>query len=95
MALCFHPQILRKRLYNFSINSLRHANFTNLSGESAEVLKVQFRTSGDGCTPTVSRSDNQKALNKLRDAINNKYSYMEPLKPYPEVFLICKHSNRH
>ena len=81
-ALVFSTNLKPNHDYRFGINSQSAQNFKSVRGEPAEVLVVQFRTAGDGLessgnSATVSKQDNQKAINELRKAIDNKYSYKD------------------
>ncbi|MBC8378734.1 MAG: hypothetical protein H8E62_06130, partial [Planctomycetes bacterium] len=68
--------------YSFSVNCTSAQNFKSVRGEPAEILFVQFRTAGTGEEPSKSassetKSHNQQAVQNLRGAIDNAYSYKD------------------
>jgi hypothetical protein len=79
--------------YWLSVNNDRFQNFTSRSGEPAEPYPIQFRTGAGGGTsssteadepsggdPSLTAADNRRAVNLLRAAIRNHYSYRDRLK---------------
>lgn len=81
-ALVFATDLKPNHDYTFGINSPSSKNFKSASGEPAEVLVVQFRTAGaDGepseNPPKISEEANRQAIDKLRQAIENHYSYKD------------------
>lgn len=81
-AFVFSANLKPNHDYTFGINSPSFKNFKSASGEPAEVLVVQFQTTGeDGqpsqTTPAASKEDNQQAIAALRSAIDDHYSYKE------------------
>ncbi|MCI0498143.1 MAG: S41 family peptidase [Planctomycetales bacterium] len=68
--------------YSFGINCPSAGNFKSVTGESAENTVVQFRTMGSDESPSensaaVSNEQNQQAVQKLREAIENAYAYKD------------------
>jgi hypothetical protein len=74
--------------YWISVNSDRFQNFTNRNGEVAEVYPIQFRTgAGSGIrredasdSEMLTPRENRRALNLLRTALRDHYSYRDRLK---------------
>ncbi len=74
--------------YWLSINNDRFRNFTNRKGESAVPYPIAFRTGGAGSTTSatsdggaaqLTEKENRKAVNLLRAALRNHYSYYDRL----------------
>ncbi|MBN1392662.1 MAG: Ig-like domain-containing protein [Sedimentisphaerales bacterium] len=65
--------------YQLSINCPSYQNFKNTQGESAEPYPIEFRTgSGKGAKAEASNStDNAEAIEELRRAIDEDYSYRD------------------
>lgn len=81
-AFVFAADLKPNHSYTFGINSPSHQNFKSASGEPAEVLVVQFQTTGeDGKSSenvaTVSKEENRQAIQALREDIDNNYSYKD------------------
>jgi len=79
-AFVFSAKLEPNHNYTFGINSPSYQNFKSTSGESAEVLVVQFQTAGENgqsadSEQSVSKEDNQQAVEELRKAIDDHYSY--------------------
>ena len=80
-AFVFNANLEPNRKYGFSINCPGAGNFKNVSGESAEIYFVFFKTSNGKETSTqtkttTSRSENKAAIEKLQDAVFHHYSYL-------------------
>ncbi len=81
-AFVFSARLEPDHDYSFGINCPSAQNFKSVRGESAEILFVNFRTAGsDGKASTniadATKSQNQQAIDKLRKAIDNNYSYKD------------------
>lgn len=66
--------------YHLSINCPAAGNFRNEAGESAEPYPISFKTGGGGKAaegPRLTAEENRSAIAKLRDAIDNNYSYRD------------------
>lgn len=67
------------REYELSINCPSANNFKNAAGEPAEITPIFFRTAADGAAPTaqveLSRDENERALDALAKAIDERYAY--------------------
>lgn len=65
------------RKYVIRINSPTFRNFKGRGGESARPYMLRFRTAGGGAETLVSVEDNRNAIEDLREAINQRYSYRD------------------
>ena len=87
--------------YYLSINNDRFRNFTNPAGEPATPYPIKFRTgrvksdsksgspdaTANGNAPTLSEKENRRAVNLLRSAIRDHYSYRDRLNiDWDELF---------
>ena len=66
--------------YWLSINSDRFTNFKSKSGESAEPYPISFTTASGKGTTRPAKEDNQRAIDVLKQAIDEDYSYRDRLK---------------
>jgi len=65
--------------YELSVNCASARNFRSASGEEAEIYPIRFRT-GSGREPKrrkLSRRANREAIEQLRKAIDERYSYRD------------------
>ena len=76
--------VMRVRLvpnheYQLSINCLSYKNFKNTKGEPAESYPIEFRTGSgkEGAKAEMLTADNVEAIEELRKAIDEKYSYRD------------------
>jgi hypothetical protein len=71
------------RDYQLSINSARFQNFTNTEGRPATPYPIRFRTGtgkrekGNGAARKLTRRDNREAIERLKTAIDEDYSYRD------------------
>ena len=87
--------------YFLSINNDRFRNFTNPAGEPATPYPINFRTgrvksdsksgsldaTANRSAPTLSEKENRRAVNLLRSAIRDHYSYRDRLNiDWDELF---------
>lgn len=65
--------------YSFSVNCPAAQNFRSAAGEPAEAYQIAFRTGEKGGkgAARLTREANQKAFAKLREAIEERYSYRD------------------
>lgn len=66
------------RRYDLSVNCPAARNFRSVSGESAVHYPISFRSAASaGARPPLTEEANRKAVQALRDAIDNHYSYRD------------------
>ena len=64
--------------YWTSVNSGRFTNFRSKSGEIAGVYPIGFRTAARASTrPALTREENRRAIELLRNAIDKEYAYRD------------------
>ncbi len=78
-TIVMRVRLVPEHTYQMSVNCRSYKNFKNTSGESAEPYPIEFGTGSGG---KVSRAemraaDNTEAVEELRRAIDEKYSYRD------------------
>jgi len=82
-TLVMSVSLLADHEYQFSINCPSARNFRSVRGESVVPYPVRFKTvSGAGAAPAkrLTASENEDAIKQLREAVDQKYSYMDMRK---------------
>jgi len=78
-TIAMRVRLVPNHTYQLSINCPSYRNFKNTGGESAEPYPIEFRTGAGGKetkTETLT-GDNAEAIEELRRAIDERYSYRD------------------
>ncbi|MFA5251584.1 MAG: S41 family peptidase [Phycisphaerae bacterium] len=79
-TIVMQVKLVPDHTYQLSINCQSYRNFKNTKGESAEPYPIEFRTGSgkEGAkADTLNIADNNEAIEELRKAIDEKYSYRD------------------
>jgi hypothetical protein len=75
---CVMPMALKPdHPYALSINSVTFQNFRSKQGEPATPYPIMFSTAAPANVPALTPKDNDAALARLRDDLQNDYAYLE------------------